>query len=219
MEETSFQPPFSPTSTMSLADAVGVSQAQKTSAISHDKKWFISFVMHNTERSCFRRLLSDFADAPFAYDFEPYVASQRELHVWSNGRRKMVDRILFPSYLFIHCTEKVRKSIMENAPYIRGFMKDPSRERNFFGASPFAFIPDQQMENLRRMAADAETPVTIDPSQLHVGRRVLVRGGKLNGFEGNVLREPNGRTYVTISLDFLGYAKVEVPFEQLEVIE
>ena len=219
MGKTGTPPMLPPTGTMSLAVAVGVSSAQKMPLFLDDRKWFVSFVMHNTEKSCYRRLLSDFADYSFASDFEPYVASQRELHVWRNGRRKMVDRILFPSYLFIHCTENVRKIIKENAPYIRGFMKDPSRERNIFGASPFAFIPDRQMESLRRMIADAESPVTIDPTQLRVGRRVLVRGGKLNGFEGNILREPNGKTFVTICLDFLGYAKTEVPLDLLEVIE
>ena len=218
MGNTDGQSSFPPTGAMSLAVAVGVSSTQETLMPPDDRKWFVAFVMHNTEQSCRRRLLSDFADSSFASDFEPYVASQRELHVWRNGRRKMVDRILFPSYLFIHCTESVRKTIKEYAPYIRGFMKDPSRERNIFGASPFAFIPDYQMDSLRRMAADADGPVTIDPKQLRVGRRVLVRGGKLNGFEGNVFREPGGKTYVTISLDFLGYAKVEIPFEQLEII-
>lgn len=218
MGKTSSQSPFSSAGAMSLAAAVGVSPEEKDAMFSDEKKWFVAFVMHNTEKSCCRRLLSDFADSPFASEFEPYVASQREIHVWSNGRRKMIDRILFPSYLFIYCTETVRKRIKEKASYIRGFMKDPSRERNVFGVSPFAFIPKHQMGALRRMVADAETSVTIDPAQLRVGSRVLVRGGRLNGFEGNIIREPNGRTYVTVCLDFLGYAKVEIPFEQLEII-
>lgn len=219
MGKTSSQPSFPPTGEMSLAVAAGVSQVQETAQFPDEKRWFVSLVMHNTEKSCRRRLLSDFVDSPFASDFEPYVASQRELHVWRNGRRKMVDRILFPSYLFIHCTENVRKIIKENAPYIRGFMKDPSRERNIFGASPFAFIPDRQMDSLRRMVDDAESPVIIDPMQFRAGRRVLVRGGKLNGLEGYVLREPGGKTFVTISLNFLGYAKTEVSLDQLEIME
>lgn len=211
--------PFSSTGVMSLAVAAGVSPDQDTVVFSEEKKWFIAFVMHNTEKSCYCRLLSDFTDAPFVSDFEPYVASQKELHVWRNGRRKMVERILFPSCLFIRCTENVRKMIKERAPYIRSFMKDPSRDRNAFGTSPFAFIPDYQMSRLMRMIADAESSIIIDSAQLRVGSRVFVRGGKLKGLEGNVLREPDGRTYVIISVDFLGYAKVEIPLEQLEIMK
>lgn len=183
------------------------------------KRWFVAIVMNNTEKSCCRKLYElFFTRGQMALDFETYVPFQTEWHVWRNGRRKKVDRILFPTYIFIHCTETVRKAIKSNADFISGFMKDRAGNVDMFGIYPFAFIPDHQMLSLQRMVGDAETPITIERKNLNVGTRVRVKGGRLSGFEGNVLREPDGKTCVVLNLDFLGCAKVELPLEQLEIV-
>ena len=230
-----------PTGDMSLAVAVGVSKVKDCVAEPEPKRWFIAIVMNNTEMSCCKKLNDMFsADGPkasdtetvcaqtdnvrpsvdgiIASDFETYVPYQKELRIWRNGRRKKVDRILIPTYVFIYCTESVRKTIKSASPFIIRFMKNRAGQPDEFGVCPFAFIPDHQMQSLQRMVGDAETPVTIDPRRLHVGTKVRVKGGKLDGFEGCVLREPNGKTSVVIYLDFLGSAKVEVPLEQLEMV-
>lgn len=222
-----------PTSRMSLADAIGVSTAQDSAgnesiniqaeAANDDrqehKRWFIAIVMHNTEKSCCKKLTDLFsADGRMTLDFETYVPSQKEVHVWRNGRRKKIDRILIPTYIFIKCTETVRKTIKSEADFIKSFMKDRAGLPDEFGIHPFAFIPEQQMVSLQRMVGDAETPVTIDTRHLHVGAKVRVKGGRLTGFEGNILREPSGKTSIFISIDFLGCAKAEIPVEMLEII-
>lgn len=98
-------------------------------------------------------------------------------------------------------------------------MKDPAGRHNEYGVCPFAYIPENQMLNLKRMVGDAEMPVTIDPRRLRLGARVRVKGGRLKGLEGNVLREPNGKTSIVLGIDFLGCAKTEVPLELLEMVE
>ena len=211
--------PSSP-SKMSLAVAAGVLSVQGFTDDWEPKRWYIAIVMHNTEKSCCKKLNDLFsADSQTPLDFDTYVPSQKELHVWRNGRRKKVDKILIPTYLFIRCTEKVRKMIKQETDFIRSFMKDHAGQPNQYGAYPFAFIPEHQMLNLMRMVGDAETPVTIDPRRLRVGAKVRVKGGRLKGLEGNVLREPNGRTSIVIGIDFLGCAKTEVPLELLEEVE
>lgn len=215
----SFHQP-SPTSGMSLAVAVGVPPEQQGSGIWEQKRWYIAVVMHNTEKACCKKLNEKYmANGHMTLDFETYVPSQRELRVWRNGRRKKVDRILIPTYIFIYCTETVRKTIKQEADFIKNFMKDRAGQPDTFGIHPFAFIPDSQMLSLQRMVGDAETPITIDPSQLHVGAKVRVKGGRLMGLEGNVLREPGGKTSIALCIDFLGCAKTEIPLELLEMVE
>ena len=68
------------------------------------------------------------------------------------------------------------------------------------------------------MVGDAETPVTIDTRTLHVGSKVRVKGGSLMGLEGHVLQEPDGKTSIVLTIDFLGCAKAEVPLEWLEKV-
>lgn len=220
MEKTvSFHQP-SPAGGMSLAVAAGVSSVQAVAAGEDPRRWYIAIVMHNTEKACCRRLEECFqSDGVPTLDFETYVPSQKELRVWRNGRRKKIDRILIPTYVFIRCTETVRKAIKREADFIRHFMKDRAGQPDEFGIRPFAFIPEGQMLSLQRMVGDSETPVTIDPRRLHVGAKVRVKGGRLTGLEGNVLREPGGRTSIVLCIDFLGCAKTEVPLELLEMAE
>lgn len=203
----------SPAGTMSLAGAAGVHPVEGP------KRWYIATVTHNTEKSCCRKLLEQYASEGHTYpDFETYVPLRRELRVWRNGRRKHVDRILLPTYIFIRCTETVRKKLKEESPFIKSFLKDRAGHTDKFGISPFAYVPDSQMHSFQRMVGDAENPVTIDPCRLHVGTKVRVKGGSLTGLEGHVLHEPGGRTSIVLCIDFLGCAKTEVPLELLETV-
>ncbi|MDO4180710.1 MAG: transcription termination/antitermination NusG family protein [Bacteroidales bacterium] len=220
METTTQLPQSLPADDMSFAVAVGVPDGQVKAAESDGKRWFIAIVAHNTEKSCCRKLEELFTiEGKKTLDFETYVPSQKELRIWRNGRRKKVDRILIPTFLFIRCTEDTRKAIKIHAVFIKHFMKDPAGQTDAFGMYPFAFIPEHQMLNLQRMVGDAETPVTIDPRRLYVGVRVRVKGGRLKGLEGNILREPSGSTSLVLGIHILGYAKVEMPLELLEVME
>lgn len=220
MENTTQLPQSSLADDMSFAVAVGVSGGQVNVTDSERKRWFIAIVAHNTEKACCRKLIELFTlDGGDFPDFETYVPSQRELRIWRNGRRKKVDRILIPTFLFIRCTETTRKTIKSRAAFIKSFMKDRAGQTDAFGMHPFAFIPDRQMLDLQRMVGDAETPVTIDPRRLHVGAKVRVKGGRLKGLEGNILREPGGSTSLVLGIHILGYAKVEMPLDMLESIE
>lgn len=220
MREISLFHASNPTGDMSPADAVGVPFPPQTRADGEPERWYIAVVTHNTEKACGKRLHDLFTvDGRSILDFEVYVPSQRELRVWRNGRRKQIERILIPTYLFVRCTERVRKTLKQQAPFIKHFLKNRAGCPDEYGIYPFAYIPDAQMASLQRMVGDAETPVTIDSSRLHAGVKVRVKGGRLSGFEGNVLHEPDGRTTIVIYINFLGCAKVEMPLELLELVE
>ena len=75
------------------------------------------------------------------------------------------------------------------------------------------------MDTFRRMVGDAEHPVTIDPSRLHLGSKVRVKTGRLAGMEGQLYREPNGSTMIAVAVNFLGCAKTEYPIEMLDLVE
>ena len=124
-------------------------------------------VMHNTEKACAQKvkpLLTDLT--PEAERVETYVPTQREKHLWRNGRKKMVDRVVCPSYLFIRCTESTRYLLSKYAPFVKGFIKDHARIEDNSRITPFAYITDQQMDDFRSMVEQSEMPVTIDPSSI-----------------------------------------------------
>ena len=75
------------------------------------------------------------------------------------------------------------------------------------------------MDTFRRMVGDAENPVMIDPSKLHLASKVRVKSGRFAGMEGHLYREPNGSTSIAVVIDFLGCARTEYPIEMLELVE
>lgn len=180
--------------------------------------WFIAVVSPNTEKACKQRL-----DKLFENDkdvnIETYVPVQRELHEWaSTGKRRLVDKVLCPCYLFIRCSKDIRYIIACQAKFVLHFVMDRSR-LNKYGKADFAVIPDDQMKTFQRMVGDADCPVTIDTSRLQVGSKVRVKCGRLAGLEGYLLREPKGNTKLAIRINILGYATTEIPIELLEIAE
>ena len=191
--------------------------------------WFIAVVTPNTEKSCRDKLnkLFEVLNKERKYGegededkrLISYVPIQRELHEWkSTGKRVWVDRILCPCYIFIRCSEKDRYNIACRAKFILHFLMDRARKTKE-GRNDFARIPNSQMDTFRRMVGDAESPVSIAPSKLHLGSKVRVKSGRFAGMEGYLYREPNGSNMIAITVDFLGYAKTEYPIEMLELVE
>lgn len=215
MDKIASDIPILPTSTMSLADAEGVPGRKPSSPL----RWYVALVMHNTEKACAAKVATLFqqqdAGSPYV---ETYIPIQKEKRVWRNGRKKEVERVLCPCYLFIRCTEDTRKRIKASAPFINSFIKDRAMPANAYGQTPFAHIPDKQMQSFMRMVRYAESQVTIDTSALKAGDRVRVNGGPLKGMEGYLLAEPSGGTSLAIRIDILGSAKVDMPIAQLERI-
>ena len=194
-------------------DAVGVFRREE-----EEKHWYVAIVNNKSEKSCLEKLqqrLKNQSDSEKSY--EVYVAIQQEMSVRRDGKRKRVDRIVFPALLFIRCTDRLRRKEIVYLPYIKRFMV------NIAGSSrgscrPVAIIPDNQMYSLMRMVNDAEEHVTIESRPLHLGDRVRGNGGKLVGLEGNVYREVDGSTSLVVKIDILGCAKVTIARELLEPI-
>lgn len=196
------------------ADAVGVQRASKIT-----KNWYIAIVNNNSEKLCCERLQARIASQPEGEkDYEVYVAAQKEMREWRNGRRKLVERIIFPTLVFIRCTELMRRKEIVFLPYIKRFMVNIAGSPEN-GHRPVAVIPDHQMRSLMRMVSDAESQITIDSRPFRRGEKVRVNGGKLMGLEGYVLSCPDNSTSLVIDIGILGSAKVNISRDLLDSIE
>ncbi len=172
-------------------DAVGVS----------DRKWYVAIVGNNREKSAAEKLE--------ALGFESFVASQEELRVWKNGRRKTVDRVLISAIVFVRCTESERRRIVVNLPYINRFMTDRAAKSDASLNRPLAVVPDSQMAALRFMLGRSDSPVTFTGEYVK-GRKVKVIRGNLRGLEGEIIALPDGSSELVILIDALGCAKVHI---------
>lgn len=197
-------------------DAVGVSRPDSQL---EEKQWYIAIVNNNSERTCRDKLEARIAHQPAdAKDYEVYIAIQKELRIHQDGKRRMVNRTLFPALVFIRCTEKLRHQEIVHLPYIKRFMVNIAGKPNSNGIRPVAVIPDIQIRSLKRMVDDGEDEVTIEPMAIPLGSKVRVNAGKLMGLEGCVLESADGSTHLVIKIDMLGCAKVEIARGMLDVI-
>lgn len=195
-------------------DAVGVLRSNKEA-----KHWYVAIVNNKSEKACLEKLQQLLKSRSAGEEtYEVYVAIQQEMSVRRDGKRRKVDRIVFPALLFIRCTERLRRKEIVYLPYIKRFMVNIAGERQDT-RRPVAIIPDDQMHKLMRMVNDAEEQVTIESRPLHLGERVRVNGGKLVGLEGNVWEDSDGSTSLVIMIDMLGCAKVSIARDLLNPIK
>ena len=187
--------------------------------------WFVAIVTPNTEKKAVERmddLVQYWKKQEILDETETvtaYVPIQKKVRYRPGTRKRVeVEEVLTSCYIFIRCSKAIRYKIASEAKFILHFMMN-SATKTESGSRDFARIPDEQMENFMRMVGDAENEVTIDPTRIHVGDRVRIKTGKLAGLEANICKEPDGRTLLALRVDFLGYAKMECPIDNLELVK
>ena len=187
--------------------------------------WFVAIVTPNTEKKAVERmddLVQYWKKQEILDETETvtaYVPIQKKVRYRPGTRKRVeVEEVLTSCYIFIRCSKAIRYKIASEAKFILHFLMN-SATKTESGCRDFARIPDEQMENFMRMVGDAENEVTIDPTRIHVGDRVRIKTGKLAGLEANICKEPDGRTLLALRVDFLGYAKMECPIANLELVK
>ena len=187
--------------------------------------WFVAIVTPNTEKKAIERmddLVQYWKKQEILDETETvtaYVPIQKKVRYRPGTRKRVeVEEVLTSCYIFIRCSKAIRYKIASEAKFILHFLMN-SATKTESGSRDFARIPDEQMENFMRMVGDAENEVTIDPTRIHVGDRVRIKTGKLAGLEANICKEPDGRTLLALRVDFLGYAKMECPIDNLELVK
>ena len=187
--------------------------------------WFVAIVTPNTEKKAVERmddLVQYWKKQEILDETETvtaYVPIQKKVRYRPGTRKRVeVEEVLTSCYIFIRCSNAIRYKIASEAKFILHFLMN-SATKTESGSRDFARIPDEQMENFMRMVSEAEKEITIDPSRIHVGDRVRIKTGSLAGLEANICKEPDGRTMIALRVDFLGYAKMQCPIDNLELVK
>ena len=101
---------------------------------------------------------------------------------------------------------------LERLSFILHFLRKP-------GTRDKATVPDDQIENLKIVLKNADESVTFSSNNFSKGDSVSIRFGKFKGVTGTVERIDEKSDFLTIALDFLGYAKVKIKAEDLKPIK
>lgn len=173
-----------------------------------DLKWYVAIVNSRHEKTVADRLQN--------INIESYVAIQKEMHVWKNGKRKLIDRVVIPSIVFVRCREQVRREIV-NLPFVNRFMVNRSADTGGLN-KPVAIISNAEIEKLKFMLGQSETPVDFIPTVFRVDDNVRVIRGNLRGLEGEIRKNSDGTHTLVVSFSILGGATVHINPQDVEKI-
>lgn len=172
-------------------DAVGVSET----------KWFIAIINNHTEKSTAEKLTK--------MGVENYLPTQSEIRVWRTGKRVKVDKVLIPSKIFIHCTEKERRELVY-LPFINRFMVNIAAERNGSSNRPLAIVPGDEIERLRFMLGASDGEVSFSEHFVK-GQKIEVVRGPLRGLVGEISEDAGGGvSRLSVNISCLGCASVTI---------
>ena len=164
-----------------------------------EKKWYVACV-----RSCQEK---NVAETLAARGVEYYLPVRRELRRWSD-RRKLVECLVIPRFVFVRCLDSERVGIMEAEPRIWRFLPD---------AGKAAVVRDEEMEAFRRMVENGTGALRFSGRPLAPGDRVRVTSGPLTGLECELLNVGAERC-LAVRLGLLGAATMDLELETLERI-
>lgn len=165
-----------------------------------EAKWYVAIVNPRHEKAVTDKLLQ--------INVQAYVATQKELRVWANGRRRFVDRVVIPSMVFVRCTEQERRRLV-TLPYILRFLVNRTVDTGGLNR-PAAVIPEAQMATLRFMLGQSDTPVEFTPTEFRVHDTVRVVRGSLRGLTGEIRANSDGTHTLLVSLPLLGGATARI---------
>lgn len=183
-----------------VGSAVGVAKSN----------WFVAVVKNNTEKAVLERMLK--------LGYECYVPIQKEIRIWRNGKRAIVDRVVIPSLVFIHCTEAVRRDVV-SLPFIIRFLTNRAGSSPEGLNKPLAIIPDGQIRTLQFMVGNSDTPVTFTPCIYRQGDKIRVIRGNLKGLEGEVQVVDERHSELSVVIGLLGSAKLTIDTVDVELIK
>lgn len=183
-----------------VGSAVGVAKSN----------WFVAVVKNNTEKAVLERMLK--------LGYECYVPIQKEIRIWRNGKRAIVDRVVIPSLVFIHCTEAVRRDVV-SLPFIIRFLTNRAGSSPEGLNKPLAIIPDSQIRTLQFMVGNSDTPVTFTPCIYRQGDKIRVIRGNLKGLEGEVQVVDDRHSELSVVIGLLGSAKLTIDTVDVELIK
>ena len=167
----------------------------------HPKRWIAALVQMCTEKKVGERLTK--------LGVENYVPTQTEIRQWSD-RKKKVERVVIPMVVFVHTDEKTERSLRMHS-FIRKILTYP-------GQTAAAVIPDNQIDRLKFMLRQSDSPVEMMEQHLQVGDKVHIVRGALQGLEGELYKNVD-KSMVAIHIEALGYACVSVSVEDIEKIK
>jgi transcription antitermination factor NusG len=131
--------------------------------------WYVFYTAPRAEKIAHRELSMKGYDA--------FLPMTKTVRVWNNRQKKIVDQVLFPSYIFVNTEESCLHKICR-LPKITTFIH--------CGGKP-STINYKCIEGIKKML-NLNQEISIEPN-FNEGENVRIISGPLAGYEGILLRQ------------------------------
>ena len=158
--------------------------------------WYAVYTAPRAEKKVRERFLES--------GIEHYLPVQMVTRKW-HDRMKKVEQPVLSGYIFVHILPEETQKVLMTYGAI-AFVREQSRP---------APIPDNQIEQLRKMVEKSTDEVEFDVSTLPPGTPVRITHGGLEGLVGELV-EIKGKFKVAVRLEGLGCALTTVSASCLE---
>ena len=152
-----------------------------------DKKWYVLRTAGTKEKKAAEYLVKEIerhSDLQAIVD-QVLVPVKKEI-VTKNGKRKEVERLLFPGYVLIHAelNPDLEYVIRNGIPGMSGFLT----EKTGNGPTERVPVPIRDEEAQRILGVQDENAVSAAETEVNftVGESVRITDGPFSGFSGNV---------------------------------
>lgn len=171
-----------------------VSPVNKTDGREARSKFWIAFY---TKPRCEKKVAQELRKR----DIEIYIPIQIQIHRWSD-RKKKIEIPIIPMVVFAKVDECQMATISQHVHIIK-FISYP-------GEKKAARIPETQINNLKFILGQSDTPVEFDYTPFKIDDTVEVIRGYFKGLKGEIHECSDGTTELIVRIDLLGGAKLKI---------
>lgn len=151
--------------------------------------------------------------------YEAYVASRVETHVYKSRNCRRVEKVLIPSRVFVYTEKNNLMPILMAHSAVYRFQIDRAAKIDRHGGLPFAFVPEDQMQQMQYMLDKASNPVIFTADDLVLDQKIRIIRGPLAGLEGWFYQKGSA-SYIVIKVEMgiSHYAYTEIPTEDVQPV-
>ena len=178
-------------------------------------KWYVLRVASNKEEQVCEALLRKIRVENLTDRVGRVLVPTAKEKRMKGGQVKIVEKKLYPGYVFVEMDTEPDRSIPENVWFL---VKETSGVGDFIGSegkpSP---MQDHDVEMMLLAAAKQDEEATLQGMEFRKGDRVKIKEGAFQNFEGTVEAIDETKGLITVLLTIFGRSTpVDVEYWQLE---
>ncbi|MFW5852001.1 MAG: UpxY family transcription antiterminator [Bacteroidota bacterium] len=142
--------------------------------------WYILYTKSKSEKVVFKELIMQ--------EYDVFLPTIEEIRIWKNRQKKIIEKVLFPSYLFVKTYEYKLPEIIQTRNVVTYV--------NCCGKP--SVVSDTDIQNIKKMIGTKQD--VSASSEFFVGQKVRVTSGALAGNKG-ILINQKGKTRFGIKIN------------------